>query len=380
MPFAREAFATLGETRIKDGRAISAADVRDADLLAIRSTTRVNRALLEGSSVKFVGTATIGTDHMDTAWLDNAGIRWCYAPGCNANSVAEYVVSALLCLSVRHGFPLAGKTLGIVGVGNVGSRVMEKARALGLRVLPNDPPRQRAEAAPAPSDPAFVPLEQVLAESDIVTLHVPLTHEGPDKTFHMADRRFFDALKPGCVFLNSARGAVVNTDDLLRAMDKNIVAHAVIDTWEGEPAYRSDLLARVDLGTPHIAGYSFDGKVMGTVRVYREACRFLGLQSTWTPDALLPSPPVPEVVMDAAGRADEAALWTLVRHVYDVETDDRVLRRGDDKGDKTRAAHFDRLRKQYPMRREFRFTSVRAPGAPDSLRKTIATLGFALSS
>jgi len=146
MPYVLEAFGTLGEARVIEGRAIAAADVRDAELLALRSTTMVNRQLLEGSAVRFVGTATIGTDHMDIPWLEGHGIRWCYAPGCNANSVSEYVTTALLCLAARHGFTLAGKTIGVIGVGNVGSRVVTKAEALGLRVLQNDPPRERSEA------------------------------------------------------------------------------------------------------------------------------------------------------------------------------------------------------------------------------------------
>ncbi|MFC1453356.1 4-phosphoerythronate dehydrogenase [Verrucomicrobiota bacterium] len=287
MPYAREAFSTLGCPVVLDGRAIAANDVRDAEVLAIRSTTRADRALLDGSAVRFVGTATIGTDHMDISYFERAGIRWCYSPGCNANSVAEYVAAALLSLADRHGFGLRGKTMGVIGVGNVGSLVAEKARTLGLRVLPNDPPRAAREGTALP----WVSLDRVLAESDIVTLHVPLSREGPDATFHMAGREFFHRLKPGAVFLNCARGAVVETDALIEALVGGIVSHAVIDTWEGEPEYRTELLDRVDIGTPHIAGHSFEGKVMGTVMVYREVCRFLGLEPTWSPEALLPPPP-----------------------------------------------------------------------------------------
>ncbi|MGQ9661476.1 MAG: 4-phosphoerythronate dehydrogenase, partial [Kiritimatiellia bacterium] len=276
MPFAEEAFDTLGRVAIVPGRAITPEVVRNVDLLAIRSTTRVDRNLLENSRVKFVGTATIGTDHMDLDYLQRAGIRWCYAPGCNANSVAEYVTAALLLLAVRHGFTLEGKKIGIIGVGNVGSRVMEKAVALGLRVLPNDPPRERrGESCLIPSSVSngrqsipFVSLEEVLADSDIVTLHVPLTREGPDATYHMADHSFFSRMKKGAIFLNCARGSVVDTATLIRALDAGQVSHAVIDTWEGEPKYSPELLERVSIGTPHIAGHSFEGKVMGTVMVY----------------------------------------------------------------------------------------------------------------
>lgn len=372
MPYVREAFSTLGEAMVLDGRSISAHDLRDAEILAIRSTTKVDRALLEGSSVRFVGTATIGTDHLDATYLERAGIRWCHAPGCNATSVAEYVTAALLCLANRHAFALAGKTLGVVGVGNIGSRVARKAAALGMRVLLNDPPRERAEFPDGGS--IFVSLDQLLAESHLITLHVPLTREGPDPTYHLADDSFFARMRPGVLFINSARGATVRTDALLAAMDAKTVAHAVIDTWEREPTYRKDLLARVDLGSPHVAGYSFDGKVMGTVMVYREACRFLGVEPTWSPDPLLPPPAVPELEIDAAGRRDEQVLWEVVRRVYDIEAEDRRLREGLEAAD--HATHFDQLRIHYPVRREFRFTRVKLINTSEKLVGTVARLGF----
>ncbi|MDI6773939.1 MAG: 4-phosphoerythronate dehydrogenase [Verrucomicrobiota bacterium] len=384
MPFAREAFGALGETVILDGRAIGPRDARDADILAIRSTTRINRRLLEGSRVRFVGTATIGFDHMDTAYLEKAGIRWRYSPGCNANSVSEYIAAALSCLAARHGFALEGLTVGVVGVGNVGRLVVEKAEALGMRALQNDPPRQRSEVGGQKSAGRgpFVSLDRILDESDVVTLHVPLTKEGPDATFQMADAAFFARLKPGAILINSARGAVVQADALLAAMSRGIVSHAVIDTWEGEPRIRQDLLERADLGTPHIAGYSYEGKVMGTVMVYREACRFLGVEPSWQPDRLLPAPPAPEVRCDAAGLRDEEALWNIARQVYDIEFDDRNLRAPPPDarpGDETeRARHFDGLRIHYRIRREFRFTRVRLTAASEPLARKVGGLGFSI--
>lgn len=382
MPYAREAFGTLGETVVRPDRAIRAADLLDADLLATRSGTRVDRALLEGSRVRFVGTATIGTDHLDLPYLEQAGIRWCHAPGCNANSVSEYIVSALLCLAGRHGFRLAGKTLGVVGLGNVGRLVARAGAALGLRVLANDPPREREEGNPSRRDgTVFTALDVVLAESDLATLHVPLTAEGPDATVHLADARFFARLKPGAVFLNAARGRVVKTDDLLQALAAGRVAHAVIDTWEGEPALRPELLERADLGTPHIAGYSFEGKVLGTLMVYREACRFLGIEAAWTPDALLPPPAVPEIELDARGLSDEQALGAIVRRVYDIAQDDQALRAAASGADPAaRAAGFDRVRREYPVRREFRYTRVRVAHASPALLQAIRGLGFGLEN
>ena len=357
MPFVREAFSTLGEVTTLDGRAICAEHVRGTDLLAIRSTTRVDASLLEGSRVRFVGTATIGTDHLDIPYLERRGIQWCFSPGCNANSVGEHVVSALLCLAVRHGFRLQGLTLGVVGVGNVGRRIVAKARALGLRVLQNDPPRRRAEPQNAAQ---FVSLDQVRREADIVTFHVPLNRQGPDATVHLANARFFAGLRPGCILINASRGAVVDTNALLAAMDAGTVRHAVIDTWEGEPRYRADLLARAELATPHIAGHSFEGKVMGTVRVYREACRVARVEPSWTHEPLMPPPPVPRLDITAGGRPLEAVLWDAVRPVYDIREDDARMRAEPADADPAaRAAHFDRLRKTYPMRREFRYTAVR---------------------
>ncbi len=390
MPYATEAFGTLGETSVLDGRAIAAADVRDADLLAVRSTTRVDRALLEGSRVRFVGTATIGTDHLDIPWLEQQGICWSYAPGCNANSVSEYVSVALLCLAARHGIRLQDKTLGVVGVGHVGSRVVEKARALGLQVRVNDPPRQRAGESHHRTGGAreesfpFVTLEQLCREADIVTFHVPLIHEGPDRTRGLADTGFFERLKPGAILINSARGAVVQGAALMAAMDADIVRHAALDTWEGEPDYSRSLLERVDIGTPHIAGHSFEGKAMGTVMVYREACRFLGQAPAWSPEGQWPEPVVPRRRVDADGRRDEAVLWELARAVYNIEADDQALRGGTAapvQGDRpAHAVHFDHLRRHYPVRREFRFTRVELVRASAQLAQRVRDLGFTLAS
>lgn len=374
MPFVQEAFSTLGECRVQEGRHLTAADVKEVDLLALRSTTKVDRALLEGSKVRFVGTATIGTDHLDLAYLGQAGIHWCFAPGCNANSVSEYIVAALLTLGERHGFVLEGKTLGVVGVGNVGSRVVQKAQALGLRVLLNDPPRERQEGGAGGT--RFASLDQVLAESDIVTLHVPLTRSGPDKTHHLADETFFRKARKGLILLNAARGPVVATPALLKALDEGKVSHVVLDTWEGEPVCPLDAMGRVDLGTPHIAGYSFEGKVMGTVMVYREACRFLGRPASWSHEPLMPPPLVPAVTVDAAGRTDESVLREVVRKLYDIEADDQRFRATAVSDNTQRGRLFDALRKDYPMRREFQYTRVQVLHSRAGLLAKLRGLGF----
>jgi len=385
MPFAMEAFSTLGDTRILEGRHIKPEDVRETEILALRSTTKVNRELLEGSKVRFVGTATIGTDHLDIAYFDKAGIKWCYAPGCNANSVSEYVTAALLYLACKHGFTLRGKTIGVIGVGNVGRLVVQKARALGMRVLLNDPPRERAEASGqwavssgqnGEEAPHFVSLDQVLAEADIITVHVPLTKEGPDKTIHLADAAFFKRAKKGLIFLNAARGPVVDSSALIHALDEGQVSHVILDTWEGEPNYRLNVLAHVDIATPHIAGHSFEGKVMGTVIVYREVCKFLGVPATWSHESLMPPPLVPEVRVDVAGRDDQSVLREVVRQVYDLEGDDRRFRESAVLDENTRMKNFDHLRSNYPERREFQYTKVKLNGGSNDLRCAFTGLGF----
>jgi erythronate-4-phosphate dehydrogenase len=374
MPYVEEAFSTLGQAVVLEGRRISPADVRDADILALRSTTVVDRAMLEGSRVKFVGTATIGTDHLDIPYMEKAGIHWCFAPGCNANSVSEYITAALLVLSRRGGYTLEGLTLGVVGVGNVGSRVVRKAEALGLRVLKNDPPVQRKNG-----DKSFASIGQIQEEADIITFHVPLTREGPDATFHMADDSFFKGLRKPVILLDAARGPVIDTPALVRALDAGRVKQVVLDTWEGEPKFDRALLDRVDLGTPHIAGHSFEGKVAGTMMVYEDACRWLGVKPTFSPESLLPPALVPDLAVQAAGRADEDVLRDVVKPVYDIEADDARMR-AIPGGDAARlATEFDRQRKDYPMRREFRYTRLHVSGGSSRLIGKLKGLGFQVS-
>ena len=372
MPYAAEAFGTLGEVLAKDGRQIAPEDVRDAELLITRSTTKIDAALLAGSAVRFYGSGVIGTDHIDIPYLESRDIVWTGAPGCNAESVANYITAALLWLGGKHGLSLEGKTIGVIGVGNVGRHVCRHVRALGLRVLANDPPRRR-EAADEEAR-AFVSLDRVLAESDIVTCHVPLTTGGPDATRHLLGAAQFARLKPGAIFINAARGPVIDTDALLAVLGTR-VAHAVIDCWEGEPAYRCDLMARAAIATPHIAGHSYEGKVNGTATVYRRACAFLGVKPTYP--FTLPPPPVPELRTDAAGRRDEDVLRELVLSVYDIESDSKRLKGSCVADDAARAKAFDGQRSSYPMRREFTSTRVTLTNASEAQRSKVRGLGFA---
>jgi len=391
IPFVQEAFGTLGDIVLVPGRQIDAVTVRDADVLLVRSVTPVNAALLDGSRVRFVATATIGTDHVEDSWLRERGIGFASAAGSNANSVAEFLVAALLELSHRQGFRVRDKTIGVVGVGNVGSRVVRYAEVLGMRVWQNDPPRERKEmdiGAPDGSSrgftasgrarpSAFVSLERVLAEADIITLHVPLTRQGVDATFHLFDKERLAALEARRpILINTARGAVIDNKALLKAVDGERVRGTVLDVWENEPNISPELLDVVDIGTPHIAGYSFDGKVNGTQMIHEAVCGLFGIARTWQP--LLPPPEVPRIELSvSSGDDDEDVLRRVVRRVYDVTADDAALRKAV-RATEGIGSSFDTLRATYPVRREFFNTELVLRGASEELRKKFAALGFKL--
>ncbi len=366
-----EAFSHAGKTIVVPDREIERSHLLDADALVVRSKTKVTPELLKGTPVKFVGTATAGTDHLDAAWLESRGIYWCAAPGCNANSVSEYLMAALLTLSRRHGLDLSGRTIGVIGCGNVGSCVVKKCHALGMHVLRNDPPL----AAVSP-DPGFHSLGQVLAESDIVTLHVPLVKHKPWPTEWLADYLFFEQLKPGTIFINSARGSVCDYDALLDAKAGGAVSRMVIDVWHPEPAYRSDVLKKADLASPHIAGHSYEGKLNGTIACYNGLCNFFEISKAWNIAASLPEPEVPSIEVDCRHRDDEEVLHHIIRQVYDIETDDRLVRETDCRNEIDRARGFDNLRKNYRMRREFKNTEVVLQHAGEALRKKVKAMGF----
>jgi erythronate-4-phosphate dehydrogenase len=357
MPFAREAFGALGEVRLMHGRKMTAKNIRDANLLMVRSITRVDRALLHGSSVRFVGTATIGTDHVDLAYLREAGIGFSAAPGSNANSVAEYITAALLTLADRQGKPLAGRSLGIVGVGNVGSRVAVKAQALGMRVLLNDPPLRRATG-----DPKYLPLDDLIG-CDFITFHVPLEKQGPDATRHLVNHSFLRRMRPDAVLINSSRGAIADNAALLAALSGGRLSAAVLDVWEGEPNISPELLRRAAIATPHIAGYSYDGKVNGTEMIYQAACEFLGKGPQWERTSFMPKPDLPEIVLPGGGNAEDA-LRAAVLKAYPIGRDDAALRKLADLPAAEQGPYFDRLRKEYPVRREFPNTTVKIPPSP----------------
>ncbi len=370
IPFVRECFSSVGEVEILSGRDITPQMLADADALLVRSITPVNAELLSGSAVRFVGTATIGFDHVDLPFLERNRIGFASAPGSNANSAAEYVIAALLEVGQRRNIRLEGSSIGIIGVGNVGGRVATKCEALGMSVYRNDPPLQRQT-----SDPTYVPVD-ALYDCDFITIHTPLTREGIDKTYHLADAGFFSRLKRGVVFVNAARGAVVDSEALRAAIRADRLQAVILDVWEHEPNIETDLLEMVDLGTPHIAGYSFDGKVAGMIMIYRSLCKHFGLTPRFDVQDFLPAPIVPRLELETGGIGDEDRLASAVERVYRIVRDDRNLREIVHHPPEERGRFFDALRKNYRVRREFHNTTVVLDHPHEGLVRKLRGIGF----
>ncbi|MBQ6299062.1 MAG: 4-phosphoerythronate dehydrogenase [Bacteroidales bacterium] len=308
IPFLAGVLENWFDVRYLPGREIGPEDVSRAAALVVRTRTRCNSFLLEGSSVKLVATATIGTDHIDTDYCAVSGIAVASAPGCNSAAVAQYVSTALRALALDR----PGATLGVIGAGHVGTKVAARARAVGMRVLLNDPPREAAEGPEG-----FTPLTDLLAQSDIVTVHIPLWRENRD----FADEAFFASMKPGASFINASRGEVVDEAALLAARPR--LGRLVLDVWKNEPAINRDLLAAADIATPHIAGYSIQGKINGTQAVVRAVGDFFDvpqLRNFFVRDVELPQIP------------------------YDIFADDAALR--------SHPENFERLRSNYSYRND----------------------------
>ena len=365
IPFLKGVLESEGiEVTYLAGAKTTAEDVAAADALITRTRTKCNEALLENSAVKFIATATIGFDHIDTDYVEKKGIHWTNAPGCNSSSVAQYLTSLLLNLAVKHNFSLAGKVLGVVGVGYVGKKVAAVGKALGMEVLLNDPPRARAEGSEN-----FVDLAVIAQKADIITIHVPLEFEGSDKTFHLADRDFLAQLNNRQFLINASRGEVVDNIALREALKAGNLAGAVLDVWENEPEIDLELLKLLDYATPHIAGYSTDGKANGTSMSVNALAKFFNLSERlqkWYPETV----PVPEktvIECPANGSLEEKLLY-VVSQSYNIADDTNRLR--------NTPQEFEKLRGNYPLRREFGiFTVVNA----DKLcAEILSKLGFQL--
>ena len=370
IPFLQHFFSPLAEITAVDGRDIGPDLVRDADALLVRTVTRVDAGLLAGSRVRFVGSPTSGIDHLDIAWLDGVGIAWAAAPGCNARSVAEYVLSALLVLTESAGRELAGMHAGIIGCGQVGSAVARMLRAVGVECVLHDPPLQAATGAAE-----YKSLSAAL-DADIVTLHVPLIQSGTSATAGMVDAAFLDSLKSDAILVNTARGEVVDEVALLGALRTRPDLRAIIDVWTNEPGVNTQLLQEADIATPHIAGYSTDGRLRATATIADVLWRRTGARRQQAAPLVLPDPGVPALHM-----APDLDLMTAVQMAvlssYDVRSDAIVLRRLAAGDAATLARGFAETRNTYPLRREFPAHSVRlSPGTLQDIRAALDTLGF----
>ncbi len=363
IPYATQLFETIGEVKVVSGRSISSSQLETADALIVRSVTQVNEALLKESKVKFVGTATAGFDHVDRQWLSQAGIAFSAAPGCNATAVVEYVFSSFLLLAERDCFDLREKTVGIVGVGNVGSRLNACLKAWGVNTLLCDPPREAA----SDNNEQFLPLDELVNQADILTFHTPLNKSGRYSSYHLLNEELLAAMPEGCILLNTSRGEVIDNQALLKNLEDGKKIDVILDVWKHEPNISLPLLAKVRIGTPHIAGYSLEGKARGTSQIFAAFSQFLGQVQQIKLADLLTIAEFNEITF--SGKLTQTSLKRLVHLVYDVRRDDAQLRK---------IAHldsqFDYLRKNYPERREWSSLMVNCDNSDAA--NTLKILGF----
>ncbi len=366
IPYIRGAFEDVAEVIYLPGSKTTAEIAKNADAIVTRTRTICNEKLLAGSSVKFIATATIGYDHIDTDYCDAAGIKWTNAPGCNSKSVEQYIASALMVLAETKKLKLKDLCIGIVGVGNVGSKVAKICEIFGMKVLLNDPPRERAERSDK-----FVSLETIKNEADIISLHVPLNIKGEDATFHMGNESFFSALKKRPVLINSCRGEVIKTDAVKKALKTKQLSSFVCDCWENEPDLDLELLEMTEIATPHIAGYSKDGKAKGTLMSVLAISDFFGLGlNNWQPSGVeLPTNPIIEI--DGEGMNEQEVFSKAILHTYDIRHDDKLLRLSPE--------HFEQQRGDYPTRREFQAFTIRTQRVEEKTLEKLELLGFNVS-
>ncbi len=363
IPFIKGVLEPFGEVRYLSGKEISPKDVKNADALITRTRTRCNEELLDGSSVKIVASATIGYDHIDTGWCEIHGVEWANAPGCNSGSVMQYIASVFSLMVLEKGLDPTKLKIGVVGVGNVGSKVAKLAWVFGMKVYEIDPPRQENEP-----EKTFYSLDEVAGELDVITFHTPLTREGKHKTFHLFNEKLLKKLKKDVTVLNSSRGEVVDNKVLRDALKNRKEKQAVLDVWENEPDIDKELLDLVWLATPHIAGYSQDGKANGTMMSVHAVSRKLGLNiESWKPEDV-PVPEKPVIEIDITGLSDAEIIAKAVLQTYDIRNDDKVLRDAPEK--------FEYLRGGYPVRREFFAYTVKLSEANPSATEKLQILGF----
>ena len=367
IPFLKGVLDPFVDIVFLPGAKISAVDVADADAIFTRTRTCCNKALLHRSRVRLIVTATIGYDHIDTGYCEANEIRWVNAPGCNSTSVQQYLTTALLVAAKEKELNLQDMTLGIIGVGNVGSKVAKAATALGIHVLLNDPPRAEKE-----SDAQFISLNSLLEQSDIVSCHTPLTKEGPYPTRHLSSHDFFNQMKDGALYINTSRGEVTDSIALKQAAMTKLSGY-ILDVWEGEPHLNLALLENALIATPHIAGYSSDGKANGTAVCVREFCKFFGLDvlPKWYPNNV-PPPPMPVVIqINCEGKTEQQVYFEAVTHTYPIWADSDRL--------KISPESFEEQRGGYWIRREFGNFTVQLQNPTAKIIDNLSKLGFKIS-
>lgn len=361
-------FADIGNVTRLPGRKICNADLRQADVLLVRSVTVVDQALLEHTPVKFVGTATIGTDHVDRGWLEQQGIAFAAAPGCNAEAVVQYVISCLSLLGEYRGQAWSQPSVGIVGCGNVGGRLRERLQRIGFEVIACDPFLE------AEGSDGFSSLDRALS-CDVITLHTPLTRDGPHPTFHLLNKSRLARLAKDQVLINSSRGSVIDNAALSRRLSEPDAPLVALDVWENEPLISADLLGKVWLGTPHIAGYTLEGKANGTGMVYQALSHYLGLPARKKAGQFMPDPALSRMTFTGEASREEA-LALAIRASYDPRRDDTALRRTLQLPDDERGLAFDAMRRHYPARREFASIRLQLKGTANELQQPFRALGF----
>jgi erythronate-4-phosphate dehydrogenase len=358
---ARDIFHPHGEVVRMDGRQIRRRHLHSVDALVIRSVTRIDAELLDGTPVRFVGTTTIGTDHLDIPWLEENCITWASAPGCNADSAAQYTLAMIWLACERLGIGLAGRSAGIIGRGNVGSRVTRLLNLMGVETVANDPPlADRGETG-------LVSFEEALAQ-DIVSLHVPLVKDGPYPTLRMLDARALNRLPPQALLVNTARGAVVEGAALKQKLSAGLV-HGALDVWPDEPHIDRELVLATSVATPHVAGYSNDGKFNGARQIYRAFCR-------WAGETECPLPPVPGGPWDLWLEPERSSVSQVLEATCFVGQHDRAMQELARLPPDALAQEFDRLRREYPARRDFHAWTIH--GARPKEEILLRQLGFSI--
>lgn len=366
IPFLKGVLEPFVDIDYYGGSEITRDKLANADALIIRTRTRCNADLLEGTPVKFIASATIGFDHIDTEYCKKKGIIWTNAPGCNSGSVMQYITFVLLYYAKKKSIDLKNRVLGVVGVGNVGKKIVKLAEVLDMQVLLNDPPRERNE-----SPCGFISLQGILREADIITFHVPLTLSGVDKTFHLVDDSILKKLNPNTLLINTSRGEVFNTEQLKKSIMIGRPESLILDVWENEPNIDSMLLENTFYATPHIAGYSADGKANGTMMSVQALSRFFNLGiNDWEPDDI-PIPSNPVLYCDGINKNFQELLSGLVFNAYNFFEDEKLLKDNPD--------NFERIRENYPLRREFNGFSVEATNITQKDRVKLMQLGFRLN-